>query len=125
MARCSQCPATGRTSTAAPGRLSETVALLAARAPKLRRVLRDAKGAGRAYLVLDGTLIPVDRLAADWPFYSGEHRRHGMNVQVIGSREGDILWVSGALPGAVHDISAARIWASCATGRRRADHSGR
>jgi hypothetical protein len=33
----------------------ETVALLAARAPKLRRALRDAKDAGHAYLVIDGT----------------------------------------------------------------------
>ena len=88
----------------------ETVALLAARAPKLPRALRDAKDAGHAYVIIDGTLIPIDRLAADRPFYSGKHRRHGMNLQVIASPDGDILWVSGALPGAVHDLSAARIW---------------
>jgi hypothetical protein len=90
--------------------VNETVALLAARAPKLRRALRDAHEAGHAYVVIDGTLIPIDRLAADRPFYSGKHRRHGMNLQVIASPDGDILWVSGALPGAVHDLSAARIW---------------
>ena len=90
--------------------VNETVALLAARAPKLRRALRDAKEAGHAYLVIDGTLIPIDRLAADRPFYSGKHRRHGMNLQVISAPDGDILWVSGALPGAVHDLRAARIW---------------
>jgi hypothetical protein len=33
-----------------------------------------------------------------------------MNLQVIASPEGEILWVSGALPGAVHDLTAARIW---------------
>jgi hypothetical protein len=44
------------------------VALLAARSPKLRQALRDAKKAGHAYLVLDGTLIPIDRVAADRPF---------------------------------------------------------
>jgi DDE superfamily endonuclease len=60
--------------------------------------------------VLDGTLIPIDRLAADRPFYSGKHRKHGMNLQVIASPEGEILWVSGALPGSVHDLTAARIW---------------
>ena len=38
--------------------MKETVALLAARAPKLRRAVRDAKRAGYAYVVLDGTLIP-------------------------------------------------------------------
>jgi hypothetical protein len=35
--------------------------------------------AGHAYVVIDGTLIPIDRVAADRPFYSGKHRRHGMN----------------------------------------------
>jgi len=90
--------------------VTETVRLLAARAPKLRRALRDAKEAGHAFVVIDGTLIPVDRLAADRPFYSGKHRRHGMTLQVIASPDGDILWVSGALPGAVHDLTAARIW---------------
>jgi hypothetical protein len=94
----------------APGRLSETVALLAARAPKLRRALTDARRAGHAYIVLDGTLIPIDRVAADRPFYSGKHRRHGMNLQVISSPDGEIVWVSGPLPGAVHDLTAARIW---------------
>ena len=90
--------------------VNEIVALLAARAPKLRTAVRDAKKAGCAYVVLDGTLIPVDRVAADRPFYSGKHRKHGMNLQVIASPDGDILWVSGALPGAVHDLTAARIW---------------
>ena len=33
-----------------------------------------------------------------------------MNLQVIASPMGEILWVSGALPGAVHDLTAARIW---------------
>jgi hypothetical protein len=90
--------------------VNETVALLAARAPKLRTAVRDAQKAGHAYVVLDGTLIPVDRVAADRPFYSGKHRKHGMNLQVIASPGGDILWVSGALPGAVHDKNAEWIW---------------
>src|SRR5204862_1448777 len=90
--------------------VTETVALLAARSPKMRRALRDAKDAGHAYLVIDGTLIPIDRVAADRPFYSGKHRKHGMNLQVIASPGGDLLWVSGPLSGAVHDLTAARIW---------------
>jgi len=88
----------------------ETVALLAARAPKLRQAVRDAKKSGYAYVVLDGTLIPIDRVAADRPFYSGKHKRHGMNLQVIASPDGGILWVSGALPGSVHDKKAEWIW---------------
>ena len=90
--------------------VTETVGLLAARSPKLRKVLRDARQAGHAYVVIDGTLIPIDRVAADRPFYSGKHHRHGMNLQVIASPDGDIVWVSGPLPGAVHDLTAARIW---------------
>ena len=89
---------------------TETVALLAARSPKLGRALTDAKQAGHAYVVIDGTLIPIDRVAADRPFYSGKHRRHGMNLQVISAPDGEILWVSGPLPGATHDLTAARIW---------------
>jgi hypothetical protein len=90
--------------------VNETVALLAARAPKLRTAVRDAANAGYAYVVLDGTLIPIDRVAADRPFYSGKHRKHGMNLQVIASPDGDILWVSGALPGSVHEKKAEWIW---------------
>ena len=90
--------------------VNETVALLAARAPRLRQALRNARDAGHAYLVIDGTLIPVDRVAADRPFYSGKHRKHGMNLQVIAGPGGDIVWVSGPLPGATHDLTAARIW---------------
>jgi hypothetical protein len=83
--------------------VEETVALLAARAPRLRKAVRDAARAGHAYVVLDGTLIPIDRVAADRPFYSGKHNKHGMNLQVIAGPRGDILWVSGTLPGSVHD----------------------
>ena len=90
--------------------VEETAALLAGRAPKLRTAVRDAKKAGRAHVVLDGTLIPVDRVAADRPFYSGKHKKHGMNLQVIASPGGDIVWVSGALPGSVHDKKAEWVW---------------
>ena len=90
--------------------VNETVELLAARAPTLRAALRKAKRQGMAYVIIDGTLIPVDRVAADRPFYSGKHKRHGVNVQVIASPDGTILWVSGELPGSTHDTAAARIW---------------
>ena len=90
--------------------VNQTVGLLAARAPKLRTAVREAAKAGYAYVVLDGTLIPIDRVAADHPFYSGKHRKHGMNLQVIASPTGDIVWVSGPLPGAVHDKKAQWIW---------------
>jgi DDE superfamily endonuclease len=61
-------------------------------------------------VALVGTLIPVDRVAADRPLYSGKHKKHGMNLQVIASPDRDIVWVSGALPGSVHDKKAEWIW---------------
>lgn len=90
--------------------VKETVGLLAARAPKLRKAARDAKKRGYPYVVIDGTLIEIDRVAADRPFYSGKHRKHGMNLQVVASPDGEVLWVSGALPGSVHDMKAQWIW---------------
>jgi hypothetical protein len=90
--------------------VNEVVALLSARSPNLEQALRRAVVDGLSYLVLDGTLIPIDRVAADRLFYSGKHRRHGMNLQVISSPDGTIVWVSNALPGATHDLTAARIW---------------
>ena len=50
--------------------------------------------------MVDGTLISIDRVAADRPFYSGKHRRHGMNLQVIVSPDENI----------VDDLTTARIW---------------
>jgi hypothetical protein len=60
--------------------------------------------------VLDGTLIRTDRLRADRPYFSGKRRCHGMNIQVIAGADGSIIWTSGAMPGSVHDLRAARIW---------------
>ncbi|WP_084966078.1 transposase family protein [Thermoactinospora rubra] len=90
--------------------VEETVRLLAARSPKLERALRQAQCDGVHYLVLDGMLIPTDRVRAGRPYFSGKHRVHGMNVQVIATPDGTIVWTSGALPGRTHDLTAARIW---------------
>ena len=87
-----------------------TVALLAARAPKLGPAVRAAATAGYPFVVLDGTLARTDRVAADRPFFSGKHHCHGMNLQVISGLVGQLLWVSGPLPGSVHDMKAAWIW---------------
>ena len=80
--------------------VTETVALLAARSPKLRRALGTAQRAGRSYVVINGTLIPIDWVAADRPFYSGKHRRHGMNLQVLSMRGAECA--SGLFEGAVN-----------------------
>ncbi|MFG3552660.1 transposase family protein [Streptomyces sp. NPDC047725] len=86
--------------------VTETVDLLAALAPTLADAVRAAST--KAYLLLDGTLLPIDRIAADRLYYSGKHEKHGMNVQVLADPFGRLLWTSPALPGAVHDLRAAR-----------------
>jgi hypothetical protein len=86
--------------------VTEAVDLLAALAPTLADTVRAASI--KAFVLLDGTLLPIDRIAADQPFYSGKHKRHGMNVQVPADPFGRLLWASPALPGAVHDVRAAR-----------------
>ncbi len=42
--------------------------MLAARSRRLNRALASAKKAGHTYVVIDGTLIAIDRVAADRPF---------------------------------------------------------
>jgi hypothetical protein len=61
-----------------------------------------------AYAILNGTLIPIDRVADQKPYYSGKHKRHGVNVQVIADAAGRLAWASAALPGSTHDLTAAR-----------------
>jgi hypothetical protein len=58
--------------------------------------------------LLDGTLLPIDWIAADRPFHSGKHKKYDMNVQVLADPAGPLPWTSPALPGAVHDVRAAR-----------------
>ncbi len=84
----------------------EAIEVLAALAPDLATAVRTA--ARKAFVILDGTLLPIDRIAADRPYFSGKHRKHGMNVQVLADPFGRLIWASPALPGAVHDIKAAR-----------------
>ena len=90
--------------------VEETVGLLAARAPRLRKAVRDARRPGTPTWSSTGPSSPSTGVAADRPFYSGKHKKHGMNLQVIASPDGDLLWVSGALPGSVHDKKAEWVW---------------
>ncbi|GAA1927346.1 hypothetical protein GCM10009753_71190 [Streptantibioticus ferralitis] len=62
----------------------------------------------KAFVILDSTLLPIDRIAADTPYYSGKHRRHGINIQVLTDPFGRLLWASPALPGSTHDLTARR-----------------
>ncbi len=86
--------------------IREAVDLLAALAPTLEQAMTTVRE--KAYVILDGTVRPIDRIAADRPYYSGKKKHHGMNVQVLADPAGRLIWVSDALPGAVHDLTAAR-----------------
>jgi hypothetical protein len=86
--------------------VQEAIALLATAADDLATAMGRIRRL--AYAILDGTLIPIDRVADQRPYYSGKHKRHGVNVQVIADAAGRLVWASPALPGSVHDLTAAR-----------------
>jgi hypothetical protein len=88
----------------------EVLPLLAARAPRLDRVLARLAARGQVVVLADGTLIPTRRRTgtANRPNYNGKHRRHGLNAQALTDLDGRLLWLSPVLPGATLDITAAR-----------------
>ncbi|MFJ9434919.1 transposase family protein [Streptomyces sp. NPDC101490] len=86
--------------------IREAIEVLAVVAPTLAEAMTTIRE--KAFVILDGTLLPIDRIAADTPYYSGKHKRHGMNVQVLTDPFGRLLWASPALPGSTHDLTAAR-----------------
>jgi hypothetical protein len=89
--------------------------LLARKAPGLTRALREADDEN---VLVDGTLAECDRVGDGRSDYSGKHRRHGVNLQVITGPEGKLVWISRPLPGRTHDLTAARRHRIVATGAR-------
>ena len=62
--------------------------MVAAHAPELPEVLAQARDQGWAFVCLDGTLIASTRSSAPSEaghdvWYSGKHKRHGGNIQVL------------------------------------------
>jgi hypothetical protein len=62
---------------------------------------------------LDGTVIRTDHVAAPGPngadlWWSGKHKHHGGNTQVIATPDGWPIWVSPVRPGREHDTTCAR-----------------
>lgn len=55
--------------------ITEAVEVLAALAPTLVEAIRTASS--KAFVLLVGTLLPIDRIAADRPCYSGKHEGTG------------------------------------------------
>ena len=89
--------------------IREALDVLADLAPTLEQAIDVARR--KAFVILDGTLLRIDRVGMasgrDRPYYSGKHKCHGVNVQVIADPAGRLIWASPALPGARHDMGAA------------------
>jgi DDE superfamily endonuclease len=94
--------------------LHEGIDVLAAQAPDLHDVLERGKAAGWTHVTLDGTLIDTDRCRTKNPdtghdlWFSGKHRAHGGNVQIVSDPDGHPVAVSDVEPGCTHDLAAAR-----------------
>lgn len=92
----------------------EGIAVLAARKPSLYNALLAAKAAGHTHVIVDGTLIATDRIDTPGPtrgvdlWWSGKHKHHGGNIQVVSAPDGWPLWTSDVRPGREHDMTAAR-----------------
>jgi hypothetical protein len=68
--------------------LHEAIEVIAAHAPDLLDVLAAGREAGWAFVCLDGTLITPTRSSARSAtghdlWYSGKHKTHGGNIQVV------------------------------------------
>ena len=61
----------------------------------------------RQYLV-DGTLLPCWSWAAHPRLYSGKHKTTGLNVQVVGTLDGELVWISDPVDGSRHDTYCLR-----------------
>lgn len=81
--------------------IREAVEALAGLAPSLAEAMRTMRE--KAFVILDGTLLPIDRIPADPPT-----KRHGRNAQVLTDPSGRLLWALPTLPGSSHDLTAAR-----------------
>lgn len=93
--------------------LHEGIDVLAAEAPDLTTALKEAKAAGTGHLNLDGTLIRTDRVGTPGPngadlWWSGKHKHHGGNIQVLSDPGGWPLWTSDVRPGREHDTTCAK-----------------
>jgi len=94
--------------------IREGISVLADRGRRisLADVARLAVKMGWEYVIVDGVHVPTAtfgrKTGGQRAFYSGKHKRHGLNVQTVCSPAGELLWAAAPLPGATVDITAAR-----------------
>jgi hypothetical protein len=89
----------------AHGYVSAVAGPLAEQAPGLLKTRRTQEP---DFVLLDGTLAECVRVGDGGADCSSKHKRHGVNVQVVTDQTGEMLWLSPALPGRTHDLTAAR-----------------
>ncbi|WP_369354655.1 transposase family protein [Streptomyces sp. cg2] len=90
--------------------LKEMIELLAARAPRLERVLAKIAREGGSVVLLDGSLIPTRRqtglpMKRHW---SAKHKRHELPIIALTDIHGRLLWTSTARPARGSEITACR-----------------
>jgi hypothetical protein len=98
-------------------RHAESLKVIAEQAPNLLEVLEQAVRDELPFLILDGTLVPCDRLDEKKTsvkgkevdaWYSGKAHAFAGNIQGLMAPSGVPLWTSEVYPGSEHDISMAR-----------------
>jgi len=77
--------------------LHEGIKVIAEQAPDLHDVLERDRREGWSHVSLDATLIEIDRVAArnengHHLWYSGKHKSHGGNVQIVADPSGFPVW---------------------------------
>ncbi|MFI9594439.1 transposase family protein [Nonomuraea sp. NPDC052265] len=97
--------------------MHEGIEILAAQAPDQHQALDRAPIEGLPYMILDGTLIPIDRCAEQTlsvkgepidAWHSGKAHQHAGNLQAVSAPNGLPLWIADVEPGSTHDLTAAR-----------------
>jgi hypothetical protein len=94
--------------------VAEGIGVLAGRGRpiSLADVARLAVKMGWDYLIVDGVHVPAvtsgRKTGGQRAFYSGKHKRHGLNVPTVCSPDGELLRAAAPQPGATVDVTAAR-----------------
>jgi len=88
--------------------IREVVDLLSALASSLDQAVAGLASSFSNYALLDGTVIRIDRVRHQKPYYCMKTRHHGITLQVLTDPYGRLAWVSDGLPGSVYDLTAAR-----------------
>lgn len=88
--------------------IHETLDLLEYHAPTLTQAITALTTTRDNYALLDGTVIRIDRVRDQKPYYCMKTRHHGITLQALSDPYGRLAWISEGLPGSVYDLTAAR-----------------